>query len=108
MTFSFLVLMNESAPGFRSGNEEDLAQRLALLENPLAHPPRDRCRALRALCRTSVVKPGRRKPEATRILLGERVWIHFDVSPPASGIRGETMWGEKVGDRRYRLCNESR
>ena len=40
-----------------------------------------------------------------RILLGEKVRIHFDVDPPSGGIIGETMWGEKVGDRRYRLSN---
>ena len=33
------------------------------------------------------------------------VSIHFDVDPPCGGIKGETMWGENVGDRRYRLCN---
>ncbi|HZP91626.1 MAG TPA: DUF4265 domain-containing protein [Burkholderiales bacterium] len=51
------------------------------------------------------MKPGRTKPEATQILPGERVRIHFDVDPQGGGIIGETMWGEKVGDRRYRLGN---
>ena len=33
------------------------------------------------------------------------VRIHFEVNPPCGGIIGETMWGEKVADRRYRLRN---
>jgi len=33
------------------------------------------------------------------------VRIHFDVDPPCGGIVGETMWGEKVAERRYRLRN---
>jgi Domain of unknown function (DUF4265) len=33
------------------------------------------------------------------------VRIHFEVDPPCGGIVGETMWGEKVADRRYRVRN---
>ncbi len=42
---------------------------------------------------------------AREVPLGEMVKIHFDVDPPSGGIVGETMWGEKVADRRYRLRN---
>lgn len=50
--------------------------------------------------------PNRRTTRGARqIALGEMVRIHFDVDPPCGGIVGETMWGEKVADRRYRLRN---
>jgi len=42
---------------------------------------------------------------ARQIRLGEIVRIQFDVDPPCGGIVSETMWGEKVAERRYRLRN---
>ena len=40
-----------------------------------------------------------------QIPLGEMVRIHFKLDPPCGGIVGETMWGEKVAERRYRIRN---
>jgi len=42
---------------------------------------------------------------ARQIRLGEIVRIQFEVDPPCGGIVSETMWGEKVAERRYRLRN---
>src|SRR3954468_22389868 len=49
------------------------------------------------------IVPSRRTPRGTQIPIGEMVWILFDVDPPVGGITGETLWGERVAERRYRL-----
>jgi hypothetical protein len=52
-----------------------------------------------------MMRRGRTTNGAEQIRLGEMVRIHFEVDPPRGGIVGETMWGEKVAERRYRLRN---